>query len=137
MVSISQISSYGSSGITEKFDEINSKLKDFPAVLDKETLEKFQNGEYEITLEEYTDMNTYRTTMKALYGDSSSNNFNLALGGYLGMSGDKISAKDFIQGLEEKGVSKGSALKLYSALRTYTSLSTIWDKKNSFISAKI
>ena len=47
-------------GVSEKLDNINKQLKDLPKVLDKETLENFQKGEYDITLKEYTDMNTYR-----------------------------------------------------------------------------
>ena len=62
-------------GVSEKLDNINKQLKDLPKVLDKETLENFQKGEYDITLKEYTDMNTYRTTMTALYGNSSAKKF--------------------------------------------------------------
>lgn len=125
-------------GVSEKLDNINKQLKDLPKVLDKETLENFQKGEYDITLKEYTDMNTYRTTMTALYGNSSANKFNSAINNYLGIKSDKTAtAKEFIEKLEDKGVSKDSALKLYTALKSYTSMATMLGKTNSFVSAKI
>ena len=138
MVSISSVNSYSNaSGISDKLDKINSQLKDLPEVLDYETLEKFQNDEFEITLEEYTDMNSYRVTMNALYGSSSANKLNSALNGFLGLDDDrKTSAKDFIQGLEDKGVDKMDALKLYNMLKSYSTLSSL-GQKNSFVSAKI
>ena len=121
-------------GVSEKLDNINKQLKDLPKVLDKETLENFQKGEYDITLKEYTDMNTYRTTMTALYA----NKFNSAINNYLGIKSDKTAtAKEFIEKLEDKGVSKDSALKLYTALKSYTSMATMLGKTNSFVSAKI
>ena len=95
-------------GVSEKLDNINKQLKDLPKVLDKETLENFQKGEYDITLKEYTDMNTYRTTMTALYGNSSANKFNSAINNYLGIKSDKTAtAKEFIEKLEDKGVQVG------------------------------
>lgn len=125
-------------GVSEKLDSINKQLKDLPKVLDKKTLENFQNGEYDITLKEYTDMNTYRTTMTALYGNSSANKFNSAINNYLGIKNNNTTtAKEFIEKLEDKGVSKDSALKLYSALKSYTSMSLMLGATNSFVSAKI
>lgn len=136
--SITNTNLYYSSAVSEKLDEINTQLKDLPAVLDTQTLEKLQNGEYDITLEEYSNMNTYRMMMSALYGNSSANGLSSAMNRYLGYSNNRnISARDFIQGLEERGVSRDSALKLYTALRSYTSMSTMLGQRNSFVSAKI
>ena len=113
-------------GVSEKLDNINKQLKDLPKVLDKETLENFQKGEYDIT------------TMTALYGNSSANKFNSAINNYLGIKSDKTAtAKEFIEKLEDKGVSKDSALKLYTALKSYTSMAAMLGKTSSFVSAKI
>lgn len=127
------------STISNRLDKINQQLKDLPAVLDKETLNKLRNGEYEISLKEYTDMNTYRTTMQALYGNSSANKFPSILNKFLGNQEDKVvSAKNFIERMEEKGVSKGSAIKLYTALKTYSATSSLLSGINyNFVSAKI
>lgn len=127
------------STVSNRLDKINQQLKDLPAVLDKETLNKLRNGEYEISLKEYTDMNTYRTTMQALYGNSSANKFPSILNKFVGNQEDKVvSAKNFIERMEEKGVSKGSAIKLYTALKTYSATSSLLSGINyNFVSAKI
>ena len=119
MAEINSISSNYLSGVSEKLQNINKQLKELPSVLNPDTLEKLQNGEYEVTLKEYTDMNTYRTMMTALYGNSSANRFNSALGRFLGLENNRrVSAKEFMNALENKGVSQGSALKLYTAMKT-------------------
>ena len=139
MAEINSISSNYLSGVSEKLQNINKQLKELPSVLNPDTLEKLQNGEYEVTLKEYTDMNTYRTMMTALYGNSSANRFNSALGRFLGLENNRrVSAKEFMNALENKGVSQGSALKLYTAMKTYSSMSyLISGQRNSFVSAKI
>ena len=68
----------------EKLEAVNKKLEDLPAVLDKETLQDILNGEYDITLEEYTDMNSYRFAMDRLYGNYSSDRFPVMLNSLLG-----------------------------------------------------
>ena len=56
----------------------------------------------------------------------------------LGIKSDKTAtAKEFIEKLEDKGVSKDSALKLYTALKSYTSMAAMLGKTSSFVSAKI
>ena len=133
MTSIESINNgFYPAGVSEKLDNINKQLNDFPKVLDKKTLENFKNGEYDISLKEYTDMNTYRTTMTALYGNSSANKFNSSINNYLGIESNKTTtAKEFIEKLEDKGVAKETALKLY------TSMSLMLGKTSSFVSAKI
>ena len=79
MVSISNISSNYPETVSTRLESINEQLKDLPRVLDRETLDALRNGEYEVSLQEYTDMNTYRTTMTALYGNSSADRFNSSL----------------------------------------------------------
>lgn len=139
MAEINTVNANYLTGISDKLQEINNQLKDLPSVLTPEYIENFQNGEYDITLEEYTDMNTYRTTMSALYGNSSANGFNSTIGKFLGLSeSSKVSVKEFMENLQERGVSKNSALKLYSALKTYSSMSyLISGQRSGFISAKI
>lgn len=124
--------------VSDRLDNINKQLKDLPSVLDKETLQKLKDGEYDITLKEYTDMNTYKTTMNALYGNNSASKFPSILNSIMGNSkNEAVSAKKFVESMKEKGLSNTSAVKLYSALKTYSITSSLLGKNNSFISAKI
>ena len=114
------IRNFSSQDIENKLENIDEKLKDLPTILDKDTLAKLRDGEYEITLQEYTDMTTYRTKMNALYGNSSASRFPNALNNLLGNPSDEeVSAKDFMDKLKEQGVENKSALKIYNAIKSY------------------
>ena len=60
-------------GVAEKLANLDKQMQGLPSVLDEETLNNLVEGEYDITLKEYTDLNTYRNTMGALYGANSAN----------------------------------------------------------------
>ena len=139
IISSSEISSYYKTDkISDKLNKIESALKDLPTVLDYDTLEKLRDGEYDITLEEYATMNSYRVQMKALYGNKSSNKLSGMLNRYLGVdSNESISAKDFISNLKDLGVETKDAVKIYGAMKSYSITSSLLGTKNSFVSAKI
>ena len=132
------LSFYNNDKISDELKKIETTLKDLHTVLDIETLGKLKDGEYDITLEEYSTMNSYRVQMKALYGSNSSSKFPKMLNNYLGKNeNDKISAKDFISNLKDLGVETKDAVKIYGAMKSYSVSSSLLNNKNSFITAKI
>lgn len=132
------VESFYSDSIQNKLDKIESDLKDLPALLDPTTLQKLKDGEYEITLEEYHNMSSYRTTMSALYGNSSASKFPSLLNNLFETEDVQISsAKEFLEKMEERGIKKESALKLYTAMKSYSAMSSYLGFKNSYISAII
>ena len=134
---IENITANYSGSVADRLDAINNRLDNIPKILDVETLDKLKNGEYEVSLREYTDMNSYRAAMTVLYGNFSANRFNSVLKNLFGYNDDfTFSAKNFLDRMEEKGISNGNALKMYTALKTYSVNSSLFDK-NCFISAKI
>ena len=130
---IDSIKPFSSEEVESKLEKIEEKLKDLPSVLDKDTLNKLKDGEYEITLKEYSDMNTYRTKMTLLYGNSSASKLPSALNNILGNWDDSdLTSKEFIEQLEDRGIDKESALKLYQAMKSYTLINTF---TKSYVSA--
>ena len=132
----SSIGLFSSDSVQNKLDRINGELKDLPSILNPETITKLKDGEYKISLKEYHDLNSYRTTMSALYGNKSASKFQTVMNN-LFETEDKAftSAKEFINALEEKGIEKKSALKLYTAMKSYSAMNTYLN--NSFVSAVI
>ncbi len=139
MVSIENATVLKASGLTvDRLENINNRLQNLPEVLDKTTLQQLVDGAFDISLEEYTDLSTYKTTMSALYGNRSASTLPDMLNTLLGNEkhASSPSAKDFIDKMRERGISNGSALKLYTALKTY-SINSSLITNNSFVSAKI
>lgn len=137
MSSIGSITA-NSSILTDRLQDINKQLGDLPSVLDRQTLQELIDGEYDITLREYTDMNTYKTTMSALYGNQSADRFPSMLNNIVGNSSNRnISAKEFMDIMRERGLTSTSAMGLYTALRTYSITSSLIGRNNSYLSAKI
>lgn len=133
----SSIESFFSDSIRDKLDRINGELKDLPNVLDPETLKKLKDGEYEISLKEYNDFSSYRTTMSALYGNSSASKFPTMLNNLFGTEEKNInSAKDFMDKMQENGVKKETALKLYKAMKSYSIMNSYMQISNNYVSAK-
>ena len=141
MSSIESVTASVSSSISlNGLDSINRQLANLPAILDRQTLYDLANGEYDITLEEYTDMNSYRAAMNSLYGNYSANRFPSMLNSILGkgnQNNNNVSAREFIDIMRKRGLSNGSAIGLYTALKTYSINSSLIGNNNSFISAKI
>ena len=117
-------------------ERIKTQMETLPSVLDESTLQKLKDGEYDITLKEYTNISTYRAKMNALYGNNSADSFQQNINRFLNNDNDKLSnAKSFIEKMKENGISNTSAVKLYSAIRSYSLISDI--KNYSYVSAKI
>ena len=124
-----------------KLESFNNKLNNIPSVLDKQTINKFIDGEYEISLEDYTNLNSYKTSMQSFLGDSSNNLLGSNLNRLLGKTEDNkntnlTSIKEFLEEMQNRGLSKENAFKLYSSVKTYSLTNSIFEK-NSFVSAKI
>lgn len=135
---ISSIKSFFSDSIQDKLDRVNGELKDLPSVLDPETIKNLKDGEYEITLEEYNDLSSYRTMMGVLYGSKSASKFPSMLNTLIMKDENSVlSAKDFIKEMEEKGINKDSALKLYTAVKSYSTMNSYLNFRNSYVSAKV
>ena len=121
---------------SQRFERIQKQMDKLPSVLDNDTLTKLKNGDYEISLKEYSDFNSYRSNMNALYGNGSANNFENYFNKTISQSADFVAnAKDFIEKMQDNGMSNKQALKLYSALKSYSMISSF--KNYNFISAKI
>ena len=126
----------------ENFQKLSEKINRIPTVLDKETLNKLQEGEYGITLEKYTSLNNYKVAMSSWLGDSSNNQLVASLNTLLSKKENNLdnqsfsTVKDFLEKMQERGLSKEDALKLYSTAKSY-SLTNSFLQKNNFFSAKI
>ena len=115
---------------------VQSQLESFSSVLDKDTLTKLRNGEYEITLKEYTNMNTYNTMMTALYGNDSANKYQNNLNALTGSAEEGFAtAKSFVEKMKENGMSNRMAVKTYHALQRYSLMSSFGNY--NFINAKV
>lgn len=129
-------SSSTENNLTDRLERIKEKMQNLPSVLDSSTLQKLRDGEYEISLKEYSNMNTYRTMMDSLYGDKSADAFQNYLDKIFEEEADKVAnAKSFVEKMRENGMSNSTALKLYSAIKTYSLVSSF--KNYNFIKAKI
>ena len=82
-------------------------------------------------------MSSYRTTMSALYGNSSASKFPSMLNNLFNSTTNINSAKDFLDRMEENGIEKKTALKLYNAMKSYSVMNAYLGFKNSYISANI
>ena len=122
---------------SERIERIQKQMENLPSVLDKNGLTKLKDGEFDITLKEYTDLNSYRIKMNALYGNSSDNQFQTYLNNTLNNNSDDTitKAKDFIDKMKDNGMSDIQALKLYSALKSYSVITGF--KNYNFVNAKI
>ena len=133
---VNSIEGFYSDSVKNKLDKIDTELKELPAILDPLTLQKLKDGEYEITLKEYHDMSSYRTTMSALYGNSSASKLPSMLNNlFVDKEKPITSAKEFIKKMQECGIKKEFAIKLYSAMKSYSVMNTYIGLNNSYISA--
>jgi len=111
---------------SSKLQKIQSQLKNLPSVLDKDSINKLRSGKYEISLKEYTNMNTYNTMMTALYGNKSANTFQNTLNTLTNSGEDTLAtAKSFIDSMKANGMSNETAVKTYAALQKYSILSSL------------
>ena len=119
-----------------KLQVIQKQLENMPSILNEDTLTKLKNGEYDISLKQYTGMNTYNTMMNALYGNNSANPFKNTLNNILGLEDDNLAnAKAFIDKMIENGLSNSASIKLYYAIKSYSVLSSF--NNYSFVKATV
>jgi len=121
---------------TDKLSEIQNRLNNLPSLLDKDSLTDIIDGKYDITLKEYTSLNTYNTMMEALYGNSSANKFQNTLNLLTNSPESNLAkAKSFVEKMKENGMSNNSAVRTYAALQKYSIMSSAFDNYN-FVNAK-
>ena len=127
----------GNTTNTDKLTAFQNQLDNMPSVLDENTLTDLVNGKYDISLKEYTSINTYTTMMEALYGDNSANLFQNKLSDLIASSKEKslANAKAFIEKMKENGMSNQSAVRTYAALQKYSLMSSAFGNYN-FVNAK-
>ena len=119
----------------DKFERFQQQLQNMPSVLDENTLTRLKNGEFEISLQEYTSMNTYNTMMSALYGDNSANKFQNVLNILTNSAeNDLATAKSFVDKMTANGMSNTTAVRTYAALQKYSLMSSFG--KYNFVNAK-
>ena len=129
------LTSYGINNDNNKLQTIQEQLKGITSVLDKDTLTKLTNGEYEVSLKEYTNMNTYNTMMSALYGNSSANTFQNTLNTLTNSAEDNLAtAKAFVASMKANGMTNQAAVKTYAALQKYSLMSSFGNY--NFVNAK-
>ena len=130
------LTSDGINSDNNKLQTIQEQLKGITSVLDKDTLTKLTNGEYEVTLKEYTNINTYNTMMNALYGNTSANTFQNTLNTLTNSAEDNLAtAKAFVSSMKANGMSNQSAVKTYVALQKYSLMSSFGNY--NFVNAKV
>ncbi len=98
--------------MSAKFENITLQLKTY---LNQDYKEEDTEGE--VKVEEYEDINVYKNLMQ------KKENY-------------VVSAKNFLENMQERGLNRESALTLYSAMKSYSILNSFQHKNNSFISAK-
>ena len=119
----------------DKFQKFQAQLQNLPSVLDESTLTKLKNGGYEISLQEYTNMNTYNTMMSTLYGNNSANKFQNILNILTDSEEtDLATAKSFVDKMKANGMSNATAVRTYAALQKYSLISSFG--KYNFVNAK-
>ena len=94
--------------------------------LNEEALSRLANGDYDISIKDYTNLSTYLSKMSALYGDSSASSFQQTINRVLNNGERSASgAKSFIDKMKKNGISNSSAMKLYAALQSYSIVSNM------------
>lgn len=111
---------------SDALTQIQNRLSSLPSVLDENSLTKLRNGDYDISLEEYTSMSTYNTMMSALYGNRSANPFQNTLNLLTASPEDSLAnAKSFFDRMKSNGMSTKSAVRTYNALQKYSLMSNL------------
>lgn len=129
---LTNVKTNGNKNQLQKFQE---QMNNLPSVLDENTLTKLKNGGYEISLKEYTSMNTYNTMMTALYGNKTANTFQNTLNILTKTPEEGLAtAKSFVNKMKENGMSNKTAVKTFAAMQKYSMMSSL--NNYSFVNAK-
>ena len=108
-----------------QLQQIQEQLDNIPSLLDKNTLTKLNNGEYGISLKEYTELTSYNTMMTALYGNNSANKFQNTLNILTNSAENELAnAKTFVTTMQENGMSAKAAIHTLVSLQKYSLLSS-------------
>jgi len=119
-----------------KLQTVQEQLKNITSVLDKDTLTKLKNGDFEVSLKDYTNMNTYSTMMNALYGNNSANKFQNTLNLLTNSAEDNLAtAKTFVENMKANGMSNQTAVRTYAALQKYSLVSSF--NNYNYVTAKV
>lgn len=111
---------------SDTLEAVQNRLSSLPSVLDENSLTRLRNGEYDISLQEYTTMSTYNTMMSALYGNKSANPFQNTLNLLTGSAEDSLAnAKSFLDKMKSNGMSNKTAVRTYAALQKYSLMSNL------------
>jgi len=130
------LSNVNKTNSTDNLQNIQERLAKLPSILDKQTITGLVNGEFDISLKEYTSLNTYNTMMEALYGNNSASKFQNTMNILANSSETNLAnAKSFIEKMKENGMSNQSAVRTYAALQKYSLMSSSFTNYN-FVSAK-
>ncbi len=119
-----------------KLQTVQEQLKNIAPVLDKDTLTKLKNGDFEVSLKDYTNMSTYSTMMNALYGNNSANKFQNTLNLLTNSAEDNLAtAKTFVENMKANGMSNQTAVRTYAALQKYSLVSSF--NNYNYVTAKV
>ena len=119
-----------------KLQTVQEQLKNIASVLDKDTLTKLKNGDFEVSLKDYTNMSTYSTMMNALYGNNSANKFQNTLNLLTNSAEDNLAtAKTFVENMKANGMSNQTAVRTYAALQKYSLVSSF--NNYNYVTAKV
>ena len=124
---------------TQKVNNFAAKTQKSSAkTLNEEAISILASGDYDVSLKEFTSFSTYLAQMTSIYGNKSSNKFQQTLNNILNNDKENSisNAKSFINKMKENGVSNASAIKLYSAIQSYSLVSAL-NNNNSYISATV
>ena len=119
-----------------KLQTVQEQLKNIAPVLDKDTLTKLKNGDFEVSLKDYTNMSTYSTMMNALYGNNSANKFQNTLNLLTNSAEDNLAtAKTFVENMKANGMSNQTAVRNYAAIQKYSLVSSF--NNYNYVTAKV
>ena len=98
------LSNVNKTNSTDNLQNIQERLAKLPSILDKQTITGLVNGEFDISLKEYTSLNTYNTMMEALYGNNSASKFQNTMNILANSSETNLAnAKSFIEKMKREG----------------------------------
>ena len=121
--------------VTSKMQKINNQNLAMPTVTNLSSLQDLLDGKYDVSIKDYTNLSTYNLLMSNLYGNSSADKFKSYLTNLYGEDNGLATAKTFVEKMKENGLSGKAAVKMFSALQSYSLASSL--NNYSCVSAKI
>ena len=110
---------------TEEGKNIKGIMRNLPFVLNEKIQTEVQDGTYNITLKQFTDLTSYNNVMSSLYGNNSSDSFQNLLNKTLDTYEDNLAnAKSFVDKLKSEGMTNKEAVNTYNALQKYSQMTS-------------